>query len=139
MHSKWILVDANALADFFVGEADLRAKAEALRRKHPDWLTLPLCRYEFGNVIRTYLRQKLIESESGLLMLRQGLTMVKYCTECDPEVVLQEANVYNLSFYDASYVARARSLGMPLYTRDKQVLKNCPDVAVPISSVGASR
>ena len=139
MQSKWILVDANALADFFVGEADLRGKAEELRRRYPDWLTLPLCRYEFGNVIRTYTRQKLIESERGLLMLRQGLTMVKYCTECDPEVVLQEANAYDLSFYDASYVARARSLGMQLYTRDKQVLKNCPDVAVPISSTGESR
>lgn len=136
MRSELILVDANALADFFVGESGLRADAEALRRKYPDWLTLPLCRYEFGNVLRTYTRQKLIEAAGGLLMLQQGLAMVRCCSECDPDVVLTEANAHGLSFYDASYVARARSLGMPLYTRDKQVLKNCPDVAVPISTAG---
>lgn len=134
MHSETILVDANALADFFVGQVALRADAEALRRKFPDWMTLPLCRYEFGNVLRTYTRQKMIETEDGRLMLRQGLGMVTYCPECEPEVVLAEANAYGLTFYDASYVARARALGMQLYTRDKEVLKNCPDVAVPIAA-----
>lgn len=133
MHRETILVDANALADFFVGEAALRADAETLRRKFPSWMTLPLCGYEFGNVLRTYTRQKLIGAEGGLLMLRQGLAMVEYCSECDPEVVLAVANASDLSFYDASYVARARTLGIQLHTRDGQILRNCPDVAVPIA------
>lgn len=133
MRDEPILVDANALADFFVGEERLREAAVALRRVFPCWATLPLCRHEFGNVVRTYTRLGRIRAEDGLAMLRQGLGMVSYCADCPEEVVLAEANASDLSFYDAAYVARARTLGVLLYTRDAAILRNCPGVACPIS------
>lgn len=133
MRTEAIFIDANVLIDFFVGEAALREDAERLRRKSPDWLTLPLCRYEFGNALRTYIRLGKIDEGSGAEMLLKGVAMLRFCDECADAVVLTEANASNLSFYDAAYVARARSLGVRLYTRDGRILKSCSDIAVPIS------
>ncbi len=131
MKEEVILVDCNALADFFVGVSELKGDAEALRRRHPDWVTLPLCRYGFGNVLRTYTRSGKIAEEDALLMLKQGLDMVSFCPEPDEELVFSVANADSLTFYDAGYVACARSMGLPLYTRDGDILRNCPDIARP--------
>lgn len=130
--SELILIDANALVDFFVGEPDLRQASEDLRRSYPQWLTLPLCRYEFGNVLRTYVRLDKIDELDGHEILRDGLAMVRFCSECEEDAVLAEANRSHLTFYDAAYVAQARSLGLWLHTRDGAILRNCPDVARPI-------
>lgn len=132
MENEVILIDANALVDFFLGESELRRASTDLRRRHPDWMTLPLCRYEFGNVIRTYTRTGRINAESGQEVLREGLAMVRFCNECPEDEILAEANRSKLSFYDGAYVASARSLGMWLHTRDGEILKNCPGVARPI-------
>ena len=128
-----ILIDNNALVDFFMGVEVLKRNAANLRRKFPIWITSPLCRYEFGNVLRTYVRQGLVSEAEGLLMLRQGLKMVGFCSECSEEVILAEAHASRLTFYDATYAACARSLGHPLYTRDGDILRNCPEFARAIS------
>lgn len=127
-----ILVDANAVIDFFLGDAVLRQDAEALRRKFPDWVTLPWCRYEFGNILRKYTRLGRIDERDAFGMLYRGLAMLRFCDECLAEVVLAEANTSNLTFYDAAYVACARSLGVSLYTRDAEIIKNCPGIAIAI-------
>lgn len=133
MNKRWIFVDANALADLFVGESNPREDAVRLRRKFPDWVTLPLCRYEFGNVLRRYTRSGKIPPDAAVLMLRRGLSMVTFCAECEDEIVFAEAEASNLSFYDAAYVARARSLGRRLHTRDSGILENCPEIACRIA------
>ena len=128
-----ILIDNNALADFFVGEDDLKKDAEKLRRKFPIWVAPPLCRYEFGNVLRTYTRSGLVSETDALLMLRQGLGMVGFCQESAEDVIFAEANASRLTFYDATYVSCARRLGYRLYTRDGDILNHCPDISSPIS------
>lgn len=133
MKTFQILVDNNALADLFVGDEEFLDAASELRRKYPLWFAPPLCRYEFGNVLRTYVKAGKQTEEKALVMLRKGLGMVTICEEPDEEAILQEALTSHLSFYDATYVACARSMGLKLHTRDKEILKNCPDVALPIS------
>lgn len=128
-----ILIDNNALVDFFVGVEELKQDAEKLRRKFPDWITTPLCRYEFGNVLKSYVRRGFVSEDDGLLMLRQGLKMVSFCSECAEEVIFSEANASRLTFYDASYAACARWLDYRLYTRDKEILEHCPEMAYAIA------
>jgi predicted nucleic acid-binding protein len=133
MTGEPILIDTNVLVDLSVGVEELRIDAEKLRRKHPVWVTSPLCRYEFGNVLSTYVRRKLVSKGDGLLILKQGLNMVRFCHECDEAVIFAEAYASALSFYDATYAACARQLNIQLYTRDKKLLKNCPEIAHAIS------
>lgn len=135
MRDAAIFIDSNVVIDFFIGELALRENAKSLRRKFPDWVTLSWCRYEFGNALRTYIRLGKIDEDSGAEMLRKGVAMLRFCDECDDSVVLAEAIASNLSFYDAAYVARARSLGVRLHTRDGGILRNCPEIAMPINSV----
>lgn len=123
-----IVIDTNVLVDFFVGVEDLRLDAENLRRKHPVWVTSALCRYEFGNVLSTYVRRGLVCEEDGALMLQLGINMVRFCHEPAEEVIFAEAHASELSFYEATYAACARQLNFPLYTRDKKLLKNCPEI-----------
>gem|GEM_PF-1472169 len=93
-------------------------------------------------MLRTYTRLGRIGAEDGIAMLRQGLAMVRqglamvtFCAECDDDLVLAEANASNLTLYDAAYAARARTLGVKLYTRDGDILRNCPEIAVPIAQI----
>jgi len=134
MSGGMILIDNNALSDFFVGEEALKRGAQNLRRKFPIWFAPSLCRYEFGNVLRTYVRRGLVSEADARLMLRQGLAMVRFCAECAEEVIFAEANASALTFYDATYVVCARSLGYKFYTRDGDILRNCPEIACSISS-----
>jgi len=133
MNERTALVDNNALADFFVGEDGLKQDAESLRRKFPDWVAPPLIRYEFGNVLRTYVRRGKIKDDDALRMLRLGLGMVRLCEECAEEVILAEAHASSLTFYDATYAACARRMECELYTRDGDILRNCPEFARPVT------
>ena len=135
MTERPILIDNYALVDFFVGEEVLKKDAENLRRKFTFWMTSPLCRYEFGNVLRTYVRLGKVSETDGLLMLRQGLKMVNFCSDCAEEVILAEANASKLTFYDATYVAYARWQRYQLYTRDGEILRNCPEIARAIADL----
>ncbi|MFT4177765.1 MAG: type II toxin-antitoxin system VapC family toxin [Luteolibacter sp.] len=135
MNGGTILVDNNALADFFVGKEDFKRDAEKLRRKFPDWVAPPLIRYEFGNVLRTYVRCGYISQDDGMEMLRLGLSMVRFCEECAEEVILEEANASSLTFYDATYSSCARRQGYELFTRDGDILRSCPEFARSILSV----
>ncbi len=128
-----ILIDNNALVDFFVGVESFRKDAEHLRRKFPFWITSPLCRYEFGNVMRTYIRLGKVSETDGLQMLKQGLKMVSFCSDSAEEAILAEANASKLTFYDATYVANARWHQYRLYTRDGDILKNCSEIAHAIA------
>jgi predicted nucleic acid-binding protein len=130
-----IFVDSNAIIDFFVGEEALRKEAIALRKKFPEWVTLPWCRYEFGNVLRRYIRARKVEESDATAMLRIGVAMLRFCDECPDDVVLAEANASHLTFYDAAYVACARAKGISLYTRDREIIKNCPDIAIAINDI----
>lgn len=128
-----ILIDCNALADFFIGVEGLKNDGENLRRKHPIWVTSQLCRYEFGNVLRTYVRLGKLSETDGILMLTQGLKMVSFCRDCAEEVILAEAHASMLTFYDATYAADARWHRYPLFTRDGDILRNCPEIARAIA------
>ena len=135
MNSPRIMVDNCALADLFFGEERFEVAARELRRKFPVWIAPPLIRYEFGNVIRTQIRTGRLSVEMGASMILKGMGMVSFCLEPAESLILQEANVSSLTFYDATYVATARETGLTLYTRDGDILKNCSEVAREISSI----
>jgi predicted nucleic acid-binding protein len=74
-----------------------------------------------------------VSETDGVLMLKQGLKMVSFCSDCAEEVILAEANTSKLTFYDATYAADARWHRYELYTRDGEILRNCPEIARSIA------
>ncbi len=133
MNSNPILVDCCALADLFVGEVSFRDEAESLRRNRPHWRADPLIVYEFANVLRTQVKSGRIIESHACQILSAGLALLDISEKTEPEEVFRLANRKKLTFYDAAHVATAIKLGIPLFTRDKEILASCPEVAYPIS------
>jgi predicted nucleic acid-binding protein len=132
MNPSPILVDCCALADLFVGKAPFRDAAESLRRNRPHWRADPLIVYEFANVLRTQVKAGRMVEAQALQFLSAGLGLLDISEGTEPDDVLQLALRKQLTFYDAAHVATAIKLGIPLFTRDKEILANCPEVACPI-------
>lgn len=128
-----IVVDNTVLADFVLGAEPLQRSATALVSVDPDWISVGLWRYEFGNVVWKILRYSeertnpvevaraaFAEAESIL----SGTIDVENCSE-----VFQIASESGLTFYDAAYVWLALSRELRLYTRDKEILRKYPEIA----------
>lgn len=128
-----IVVDNTVLADFVLGTERLQRSATALVSVDPDWISVGLWRYEFGNVVWKILssseertnpvevaRVAFAEAESIL----SDTIDVENCSG-----VFEIASESGLTFYDAAYVWLALSRELRLYTRDKEILRKYPEIA----------
>lgn len=128
-----IAVDATVLADFLAGEPNLKAAAEGLMREDPDWISVGLWRYELGNVLWKRVRfQDADPAEMRSCLVQGGRLVLETVDELDRSGVWHIAIATGLTFYDSSYVWLARAKGVTLRTRDKKILRECPDVARPM-------
>lgn len=124
-----IVVDANVVVVFLL-ESPLAPHARAIHARDAGWITHPLCRSEVLNAL-------LHEAKARKIELRDAIdaagTAVRLLAErmdgCEPSAILTTAHSSGLTAYDATYVVLARSLGVPLVTEDRQILRACPDVA----------
>ena len=129
-----IVVDATVLADFLAGEADLRKAAIRLSEEDPVWISCSLWRYELGNVLWKKVRFGELDLAAANRCVEQGETMVtETVANLQWSRILGFAADAGLTFYDASYVWLARARGLKLRTRDTQTLRECSDVAKPMS------
>ncbi len=128
-----IVVDCTVLGDHLFGSAAARESSEALMDLDPDWISHELVFYEIGNVawkcskfgsITHADAETALEKADGLLVEVHG--------KLDYPGIYRLAAKSGLTFYDASYVWLARSRGMKLRTRHRDMLRICPDVAMPM-------
>ncbi len=128
-----IVVDACVLADMFVNGGELHQRATKLSTVDPEWISSALWRYELGNVVRTSVRCGELKEEEVLgVWPRAEQVVIETVGAVDFVGIYAVAEKHGLSFYDASYVYLARLRTLKLHTRDKQVLRECPDVARPM-------
>lgn len=128
-----IVVDTTVLGDLLFNGGALRASAEELQRLDPEWICVELVRYELGNVARSQVAfGNLKEADARLGLEGAGDALTEVVRDTDWMAVLAIAVADGLSYYDASHVWLARARGLELRTRDKEVLKACPDVALPM-------
>jgi predicted nucleic acid-binding protein len=124
-----IVVDANVVVAFLL-DSPFAPNARAVRARDATWVTPPLCRTEVLNAL-------LQETKARKITMRDALNAAETAAHllwdradgCEPSTVLTTAHSSGLTTYDANYVVLARSLGVPLVTEDKQILRACPDVA----------
>lgn len=131
-----IVVDTTALADLLFNDGKLRESALKLQSVDPEWICTGLVRYELGNVawkMMVFGGLEQADAQPGLEGAGEVLTEV--VQEVDWLAVLSIAVEAGLSYYDAAHVWLARVRGLKLWTRDKQVLRECSDVAVAMPEV----
>ncbi len=131
-----IVVDSTVLGDLLYNGDLLRASAQKLQQEDPEWICLELVRYELGNIATKYG----LFQAADIHALMDGLegadeVVSEFVSMTDWKLVLEIAIKDRLSFYDASHVWLARARGLTLRTRDKEILRKCPDVALPMPVV----
>lgn len=126
-----IVVDSTVLGDLLFNGGKLRESALELQEMDPDWIGVQLVRYELGNIAWKY--GKFLGMDLGALWV--GLSgadtvLNEIVIDVDWRTILELSLADGLTYYDASHVWLARTRGLKLRTRDKEVLVKCPDVAV---------
>lgn len=126
-----IVVDCTVLGDHLFGDAAARESSQALVELEPEWISHGLVFYEIGNVAWKCSKFGQIDREDAETALgKAGGLLMEIERDLDFPGIYRLAAETGLTFYDASYVWLARSRGLKLRTRDKEVLRICPDVAV---------
>lgn len=94
------------------------------------WVTTPLWRSEFLNVMAGQIRRGNLSIEVALDAFLEAEAFLS--SERSPEAaeVLSLVSASSCSGYDLEFVANALALRVPLVTNDKQVLAEFPGVAV---------
>jgi predicted nucleic acid-binding protein len=127
------IVDCTVLADFYVGEELAKKASHGLLREDPDWISVGLWRYEFGNVLLKYVRVgRLAALEMELALQAAPDLLVEVVEEIDSLQVWRLSLEKGLSYHDAAYVWLARSCNTCLYTRDGGIMKKCPEDSAPL-------
>ena len=75
--------------------------------------------WEFGNVLRTYVRRSELEADLAREIYALHLEAPLESAEPDRSAVLTTALEYDASVYDAVYIALSRALELPLLTAER--------------------
>jgi predicted nucleic acid-binding protein len=126
-----IVVDCTVLADHLFGAAAARESSQALMELEPEWISHDLIFYEIGNVAWKCSKFGQIKRDDAEAALsKTGGLLMEIERDLNYPGIYRLAAETGLTFYDASYVWLARTRDLKLRTRDKEVLRICPDVAV---------
>lgn len=128
-----MIVADTCLVFHLFNETSLTTQAQIILDKDPHWILPPLWREEYANILSKLARR---EKRTAEEIIEQFDVTMKALTDCEVEVDTQHAlrisMQYKISVYDAHFMALAISLNTVLVTEDKEILKNCPKLAISI-------
>lgn len=130
-----IVVDTNIISYLFL-PTTYTELAEQLYQQDAHWISPPLWRSEFRNVLALYLRKNLISFQDALALQEQAeLLLAETEMEASSSKILELVNTSQCSAYDCEFVALAKDLHLSLVTQDKKVLAQFPEVARSLQQV----
>ena len=133
-----LVADNTAIAHLHIA-GTLHPLARAAYVRDPEWLTVPLWRYEFINVLTMSLRAgHLVRAAADEAVRLAAQRMAPHERVPDSLRVLDLAITHKITGYHAHYVALAQSLSLPLLTEDKELLLKFPKTAVSLAAFAAS-
>lgn len=129
-----IVVDSNIVAYYWVN-GPLTDLAQRVHQTDPEWHAPVLWRSEMRSVLAGYLRDGSLRAEQiGRIMASAEESFAGREHIVPSDKVFQLAGETRLSAYDCEFVALASSLGVPLLTADKAILKAYPDRALTMEA-----
>lgn len=130
-----IVVDTNVIAYLFI-TGDYTKQAKKLLKTDHDWIAPILWKSEFRNVLALYMRRGYLSLENSTLLLEEAENFMN-----DSEYEVKSYNIMelvtesNCSAYDCEFVALAQTLNLKLYTSDKKIIKEFPDIVISLKSI----
>jgi predicted nucleic acid-binding protein len=125
-----IVVDTNVLVPLWVA-TDATGESERLLAADRNWCAPVLWQSEFRNVMVLSVRRRQISSDTAVEIFASAQRVIgerEY--RVDSEAVIRRAVSSDCTAYDCEFVVLAEQLGVPLVTRDEQVLAAFPRTAI---------
>lgn len=130
-----VVVDSNIIAYYWLPGANTEHAVE-IRHKTEAWHVPRLWHSEFRNILAGLMRNDMLELAQARAVIRAAESeLVEYESEVDSLDVLDLVVASTCSAYDCEFVALARTLGVPLVTEDRQILRDFPDTATRMSTL----
>ena len=132
-----IVVDSNVIAYYWVN-GPLTEIARRVQAKDPEWHAPILWRSEMRSVLTGYLRDGSLDgAQIARVMAAAEESFAGHEHIVSSDQVLRLAGETSLSAYDCEFVVLASTLGVPLVTADRAVLKAFPDRALTMEAFAA--
>lgn len=128
-----IVADANLLI-YAVVQSTHTQLAQEVARRDSEWVLPPLWRYEFTSAVVTMLRGRALDATQAQDAIREAERLVAGREMVvDQIVAFQTAVAFDISAYDAQYIALAQTLGVRCVTADGKLLRNTSKVAISMA------
>ena len=125
-----IVVDSNVIAYCWI-RGERTELAQHVRARDPQWHAPILWRSELRSTLAGYLWRNAFDTGRAAAIMMAAESALDGCEHAvASDVVLALTASSRLSAYDCEFVALAQSLGVPLVTEDRAVLKAFPEVAM---------
>ena len=139
------VIDASVGLKWYFDEAGKESAdflADQLREKKIQLVVPEFFYAECANVLRTKVRRRMIKSADAIKMLDEllQLPLKRYSDWELSDSALEDALQWDLTVYDAMYVALAEIYVAPFVTADEQILKalrNRFDFILPLNEIGS--
>lgn len=115
-------------------ETSLTFKTQRILETDPLWVVPTVWKEEYANILSKLTRKEGRNIEE--VVDHYTYTLEKFNNSVmfvDPSDALEISIKYNISVYDAHFVALAIEHNCILLTEDKEVIKKCPGIAVKIN------
>lgn len=129
-----IVVDTNVIV-YLLRPSSWQQAALALFADDPEWVAPALWRSELRDVLSLSVRRNDLTMNQAMAVYEEAENIIEHSpSEPESRQILELAHASGCSAYDCEYIALALTLGVPLITMDKQVLKAFPTLAVPLTT-----
>lgn len=125
-----IVADTCLIVHLF-NETDLTKIAQEVLEKDSYWIVPSLWKEEYANVLSKLARMNRNGVDEVIQHFNNTVSELKnFEKNVDIEQALRFSLIYKISVYDAHFVALAIEYKTLLITEDKEILKNCSEIAL---------
>ena len=126
-----MIVADTCLVTHLFNETELTQLAQDIFKKDSSWILPTLWQEEYANVLSKLARKHHHDIEQVINNFTSTVDQLKdYEVIIDNERALRTALAHKISVYDAHFVTLAKDFKIRLVTEDKEILKNCPKIAI---------
>ena len=115
-----VLIDTNILAYLMI-EGDRTDAAQQLFKRDSDWCSEAFVMVEFSNVLATYVRAGALTQAQGSKLLTDAQVHIPTLHSVANAQALENAMQFQISAYDARFIALAKQLKLKLVTEDAKL------------------
>ncbi|MES2272576.1 MAG: type II toxin-antitoxin system VapC family toxin [Chlamydiota bacterium] len=128
-----MIVADTCLIFHLFNETLLTLSAQEIFAKDPYWIMPSLWKEEYANILSKLARKEFRQLDEVIHHFNYTVEGLKNCERSiEAQKALKISIESKISVYDAHFIALAMDFDTVVVTEDKEILKNCPDLAISL-------